>query len=55
MQRIRRDAHAAGSHAALQFEPAALGNIDLDLPEEVREGLDEIFPGPGPSPEALAW
>ncbi|OWA12343.1 acyl-CoA dehydrogenase [Streptomyces sp. CS113] len=25
MQRIWRDAHAAGSHAALQFEPAALG------------------------------
>ncbi|MFD5055795.1 aldo/keto reductase [Streptomyces tendae] len=34
---------------------SALRAIDLDLPEEVREGLDEIFPGPGPSPEAFAW
>lgn len=32
MQRIWRDVHAAGSHAALQFEPAALGYTRRLLP-----------------------
>ncbi|MFJ9181048.1 aldo/keto reductase [Streptomyces sp. NPDC102360] len=34
---------------------SALRAVDLELSEEVLAGLDEIFPGPGPSPEAFAW
>ncbi|MEU9027773.1 aldo/keto reductase [Streptomyces sp. NPDC048383] len=34
---------------------SALRAVELELPEEVLTGLDEIFPGPGPSPEAFAW
>ncbi|MET9500093.1 aldo/keto reductase [Streptomyces sp. NPDC006552] len=34
---------------------SALRAVELDLGEEVLAGLDEIFPGPGPSPEAFAW
>ncbi|MEB8339807.1 aldo/keto reductase [Streptomyces endophyticus] len=34
---------------------SALRAVELELSEEVRSGLDEIFPGPGPSPEAFAW
>ncbi|MBY8881756.1 aldo/keto reductase [Actinacidiphila acidipaludis] len=34
---------------------SALRAADLKLPEELLAGLDEIFPGPGPSPEAFAW
>jgi aryl-alcohol dehydrogenase-like predicted oxidoreductase len=34
---------------------SALRAIDLELPEELLAGLEEIFPGPGPSPEAFAW
>ncbi|MGI5424173.1 aldo/keto reductase [Streptomyces sp. CA-179760] len=34
---------------------SALRAIELDLSEELLAGLDEIFPGPGPSPEAFAW
>ncbi|MGW2341884.1 aldo/keto reductase [Streptomyces sp. NPDC001661] len=34
---------------------SALRAVDLELSEEVLSGLDEIFPGPGPSPEAFAW
>ncbi|MER5209076.1 aldo/keto reductase [Streptomyces sp. NPDC002838] len=34
---------------------SALRAVDLELPPEVLTGLDEIFPGPGPSPEAFAW
>ncbi|WEB40951.1 aldo/keto reductase [Streptomyces yunnanensis] len=33
----------------------ALRALDLELSEEVLTALDEIFPGPGPSPEAFAW
>ena len=29
--------------------------VELELSEELLTGLDEIFPGPGPSPEAFAW
>ena len=34
---------------------SALRALELELSEEVLTGLDEIFPGPGPSPEAFAW
>ncbi|MFI8963858.1 aldo/keto reductase [Streptomyces sp. NPDC053493] len=33
----------------------ALRALDLELGEELLAGLDEIFPGPGPAPEAFAW
>ncbi|HET6855566.1 MAG TPA: aldo/keto reductase [Streptomyces sp.] len=34
---------------------SALRAIELGLPDEMLESLEEIFPGPGPSPEAFAW
>ncbi|MEU9775529.1 aldo/keto reductase [Streptomyces sp. NPDC047968] len=34
---------------------SALRAVELDLGEELLASLDEIFPGPGPSPEAFAW
>ncbi|MCX3063616.1 aldo/keto reductase [Streptomyces beihaiensis] len=34
---------------------SALRAVELELSDEVLGGLDEIFPGPGPSPEAFAW
>jgi aryl-alcohol dehydrogenase-like predicted oxidoreductase len=34
---------------------SALRAVDLELSAEVLTSLDEIFPGPGPSPEAFAW
>ncbi|MEW2525803.1 aldo/keto reductase [Streptomyces sp. NPDC047071] len=34
---------------------SALRAVDLDLTAELRASLDDIFPGPGPSPEAFAW
>jgi aryl-alcohol dehydrogenase-like predicted oxidoreductase len=34
---------------------SALRAADLDLSQELLASLDEIFPGPGPSPEAFAW
>ncbi|MET7617069.1 aldo/keto reductase [Streptomyces sp. NPDC005408] len=34
---------------------SALRAVELELSDEVLSGLDEIFPGPGPSPEAFAW
>ncbi|MFH8725650.1 aldo/keto reductase [Streptomyces termitum] len=33
----------------------ALRALELELSEELLTALDEIFPGPGPSPEAFAW
>ncbi|MFX4293175.1 aldo/keto reductase [Streptomyces bohaiensis] len=33
----------------------ALRALELELDEELLASLDEIFPGPGPSPEAFAW
>ncbi|MEU6928378.1 aldo/keto reductase [Streptomyces sp. NPDC046374] len=33
----------------------ALRALDVKLGEELLTGLDEVFPGPGPSPEAFAW
>ncbi|MFF7816005.1 aldo/keto reductase [Streptomyces sp. NPDC007945] len=33
----------------------ALRALELELSDEVLSALDEIFPGPGPSPEAFAW
>ncbi|MCN9243301.1 aldo/keto reductase [Streptomyces sp. RY43-2] len=43
-----------GPRTAEQLE-SALRAVRLELSEEVLDGLDEIFPGPGPSPEAFAW
>ncbi|NUU21621.1 MAG: aldo/keto reductase [Streptomycetaceae bacterium] len=34
---------------------SALRAVDLKLDAELRDRLEEIFPGPGPSPEAFAW
>lgn len=34
---------------------SALRAVDLELPDELLDALDEIFPGPGPSPESFAW
>jgi aryl-alcohol dehydrogenase-like predicted oxidoreductase len=34
---------------------SALRALDLELDAEFLAALDEIFPGPGPSPEAFAW
>ncbi|MFJ7768943.1 aldo/keto reductase [Streptomyces sp. NPDC097107] len=34
---------------------SALRAVELELPDELLTGLDEVFPGPGPSPEAFAW
>jgi aryl-alcohol dehydrogenase-like predicted oxidoreductase len=34
---------------------SALRAVELELPAEFLAALDEIFPGPGPTPEAFAW
>ncbi|WP_338697748.1 aldo/keto reductase [Streptomyces sp. Q6] len=34
---------------------SALRAVELELGEDVLASLEEIFPGPGPSPEAFAW
>ncbi|WP_406726881.1 aldo/keto reductase [Streptomyces sp. GD-15H] len=34
---------------------SALRAVELELSEKLLTSLDEIFPGPGPSPEAFAW
>ncbi|MFE4449949.1 aldo/keto reductase [Streptomyces sp. NPDC056796] len=34
---------------------SALRAVELELSEEVLTALEEIFPGPGPSPENFAW
>lgn len=34
---------------------SALRAVELELSDELLAGLDEVFPGPGPSPEAFAW
>ncbi|MEU4151702.1 aldo/keto reductase [Streptomyces sp. NPDC026659] len=43
-----------GPRTASQLE-SALRAVELELSEELLTSLDEIFPGPGPSPEAFAW
>ncbi|MDX2705506.1 aldo/keto reductase [Streptomyces sp. PA03-6a] len=43
-----------GPRTPEQFS-SALRAVDLELDEELLAGLDEIFPGPGPAPEAFAW
>ncbi|MEV6178005.1 aldo/keto reductase [Streptomyces sp. NPDC052016] len=43
-----------GPRTAEQLD-SALRAVDLELSEELLAGLDEVFPGPGPSPEAFAW
>ncbi|MGW3242070.1 aldo/keto reductase [Streptomyces sp. NPDC001070] len=34
---------------------SALRAVELELPADLLAELDEIFPGPGPAPEAFAW
>ncbi|MGW5868778.1 aldo/keto reductase [Streptomyces sp. NPDC055239] len=34
---------------------SALRAVELELSDELLGALDEIFPGPGPSPESFAW
>ncbi|MFJ3900214.1 aldo/keto reductase [Streptomyces sp. NPDC090025] len=34
---------------------SALRALELKLPDELLTALDDIFPGPGPAPEAFAW
>ncbi|MEG3627410.1 aldo/keto reductase [Streptomyces poriticola] len=34
---------------------SAVRAVELELSRELLDGLEEIFPGPGPSPEAFAW
>jgi aryl-alcohol dehydrogenase-like predicted oxidoreductase len=43
-----------GPRTGEQLE-SALRAVELKLSEEFLSSLDEIFPGPGPSPEAFAW
>jgi aryl-alcohol dehydrogenase-like predicted oxidoreductase len=43
-----------GPRTAEQLE-SAIRACELELSEELLAGLDEVFPGPGPSPEAFAW
>ncbi|RSS78728.1 aldo/keto reductase [Streptomyces sp. WAC06614] len=43
-----------GPRTAEQLD-SALRAVELELSEELLAGLDEIFPGPGPAPEAFAW
>lgn len=43
-----------GPRTAEQLD-SALRAVELELSEEVLSALEEIFPGPGPSPEAFAW
>ncbi|MEV5612942.1 aldo/keto reductase [Streptomyces sp. NPDC052225] len=43
-----------GPRTAEQLE-SALRAVELELPEGLLARLDEIFPGPGASPEAFAW
>ncbi|MGP3983536.1 aldo/keto reductase [Streptomyces sp. KR80] len=43
-----------GPRTAAQLE-SALRAVELDLSAELMASLDEIFPGPGPAPEAFAW
>jgi aryl-alcohol dehydrogenase-like predicted oxidoreductase len=43
-----------GPRTAEQLD-SALRAVELELSEELLAGLEEIFPGTGPSPEAFAW
>lgn len=44
----------SGPRTLEQLE-SAVRAVDLELSDELLSELDEIFPGPGPSPEAFAW
>jgi len=43
-----------GPRTQQQLE-SGLRAVELELSDELLAALDEIFPGPGPSPEAFAW
>ena len=51
----RRDRARSSARARAEQLDSALRAVELELSEELLAGLDEIFPGPGPSPEAFAW
>lgn len=44
----------SGPRTLEQLE-SAVRAVELELSDEVLASLEEIFPGPGPSPEAFAW
>lgn len=44
----------SGPRTQEQLE-SAVRAVGLELSDELLAALDEIFPGPGPSPEAFAW
>ena len=43
-----------GPRTAEQLD-GTLGALEVDLDEATLARIDEIFPGPGPAPEAYAW
>jgi aryl-alcohol dehydrogenase-like predicted oxidoreductase len=43
-----------GPRVQEQFD-SALRAVELELSGEFLDALDELFPGPGPAPEAFAW
>jgi aryl-alcohol dehydrogenase-like predicted oxidoreductase len=43
-----------GPRTAEQLD-SAIRAVELELSEELLTGLEEIFPGTGPAPEAFAW
>ncbi|GAA2048819.1 hypothetical protein GCM10009757_19100 [Streptomyces cheonanensis] len=43
-----------GPRVAGQLD-SAVRAVELELGPELLDALEEIFPGPGPSPEAFAW
>jgi aryl-alcohol dehydrogenase-like predicted oxidoreductase len=44
-----------GPRTMAQLE-SSLAALEIELSDEARKRLDEIFPGPGgPAPEAYAW
>jgi NDP-hexose 2,3-enoyl reductase len=43
-----------GPRTVEQFD-AAVASMGLELDDVTLDRLDEIWPGPGPAPEAYAW
>ena len=43
-----------GPRTMQQLE-ASVAAIDIELDAEALQRLDDLFPGPGPAPEAYAW
>jgi len=53
----RREVTAAiiGPRTLHQLEGASLRATDIELDDDVLKKINEIFPGPGKTPEAYAW